>query len=131
MHVCFNYNQLGYFKAGCPLLNHAGAIQAPTPATLRIIDGHQGRAEAPMVKGRAFQLMAEEAKEALDIVVGTFLVNSMHALVFYDSRASHSFISLRFSKNFTNAIGDLDHPLKVEIVDDRTVKASKIYRSCT
>lgn len=57
--------------------------------------------------------------------------NSIPAIVLFDSGASHSFIYLKFRKGFNNTIGDLDNPLRVEIVDDRTVKASKIYHSCT
>lgn len=89
------------------------------------------RAEAPGANWRAFQLTAEEAKEAPDVIVGTFLVNSMPALVLFYSRASHSFVSLRLSKNFNHAIGNLDHPLRVEIVDDRMINALKFYRTCT
>ncbi|KAI3522318.1 hypothetical protein L1887_11858 [Cichorium endivia] len=57
-----------------------GGVQAPTPATLRITDGRQGRAEAPKGKGRAFQLTAEEACTAPDVVTGTFLSYCGHGL---------------------------------------------------
>lgn len=70
--------------------------------------------------------MVEEAKEALDIVADMFLVNSMPISVLFDSGASHYFISLRFRKNFSHAIGNLDHPLRVEIADDRLINASKV-----
>ena len=43
------------------------------PATLRITDGSQGRAEPPKARGRAFQLTAEEAKTTPDVVAGMFL----------------------------------------------------------
>jgi hypothetical protein len=35
----------------------------------------------------------EEAQEALDVVVGMFLVNDTSTVVMFDSTASHSFIS--------------------------------------
>lgn len=54
MCVYFNYKQLKHFKAECPLQKQIGEMQAPEPATLRIIEGHQWRVEAPMAKGRAF-----------------------------------------------------------------------------
>jgi hypothetical protein len=39
---------------------------------------------------------AEEAAEAPDIVLGTFLVNSTPARVLFDSGASHSFVTENF-----------------------------------
>jgi hypothetical protein len=36
----------------------------------------------------------EEAQEAPDIVIGMFLINDTSAVVLFDSRASHSFISV-------------------------------------
>jgi hypothetical protein len=38
----------------------------------------------------------EEAQEAPDVVIGMFLVNDTSAVVLFDSRASHSFISATF-----------------------------------
>jgi hypothetical protein len=38
----------------------------------------------------------EEAQEALDIVIGMFLINDTSAVVMFDSRASHSFISATY-----------------------------------
>jgi hypothetical protein len=35
----------------------------------------------------------EEAQEAPDVVIGMFLVNDTSAVLLFDSRASHSFIS--------------------------------------
>jgi hypothetical protein len=38
-------------------------------------------------------VVVEEAQEAPDVVIGMFLVNNTSAIVVFDSRASHSFIS--------------------------------------
>ena len=39
----------------------------------------------------------EEAQNALDIILGTFPINTIPAMVLFDSGASHSFISKRFA----------------------------------
>ena len=41
------------------------------------------------------------------------------------------FVSLALSKRFAGALGELDRPLDVEIVDDRTVKVMRVHRDCT
>ena len=45
-------------------------MAALAPTTLRINDGHQGKAEAPVVKGKSFQLTTDEAHVAPDVVTG-------------------------------------------------------------
>ena len=49
-------------------------MAAPTPATLRITDGRQGRTEAPMEKSRVFHLTVEEARAAPDVVMSMYLL---------------------------------------------------------
>ena len=50
--------------------------------------------------------------------------------VFFDSGATQSFVSLALSKKFRDTPGTLDSPLEVEIADDRTVSAVRVYRDC-
>ncbi|KAL7606504.1 uncharacterized protein LOC111918954 [Lactuca sativa] len=97
---------------------------------MRITDSRPVKVEAPTVKSRAFQLTNEEARAAPDVVAGTFLVNVMSAHVLFDSGATRSFVSLALSQKFRNAPGTLDTPFEVEIADDRTVSAARVYRDC-
>jgi hypothetical protein len=39
----------------------------------------------------------EEAQEAPDVVIGMFLINDTSAVVLFDFRASHSFISVAYA----------------------------------
>ena len=48
-------------------------MAAPAPTTLRITDGRRGRAEMSVAKSRVFQLTAEEAQAAPDVVTGMYL----------------------------------------------------------
>ncbi|XP_052622888.1 uncharacterized protein LOC111885268 [Lactuca sativa] len=118
--ICFQCNQRGHKRSQFPSLAAAGKVMAPAPATLRITDGRQGRAETLVAKSRTFQLTTEEARAAPDVVTGSFLVNDISAMVLFDSGATRSFVSLALRKRFSRASGELDCPLYVEIVDDRT-----------
>ena len=80
MRLCYHCDQVGHLKANYPLLA-AKPAQAPTPATLRIIDGRQGRAEPPRAQGCAFQLTIKKARVTLDVVDGMFL--SLILLIIY------------------------------------------------
>jgi hypothetical protein len=46
--------------------------------------------------GRVNHVTAEEAQGDKDVVLGTFLINSVPATVLFDSGASHSFITEQF-----------------------------------
>ena len=59
--------------------------------------------------------------------LGTFLVNGLSAHVLFYSGATGSFVSLALSKKFRDALGTLDSPLKVEIMDDRTVSVTRVF----
>jgi hypothetical protein len=48
------------------------------------------------VHGKVNHVTVEEAQEALDVVIGTFSVNDISAVVLFDSGASHSFISAAY-----------------------------------
>jgi hypothetical protein len=58
--------------------------------------GRNQKTQANNARGRLNHVTAEEAAEAPDVVLGTFLVNSIPARVLFDSGASHSFITEHF-----------------------------------
>jgi hypothetical protein len=54
------------------------------------------RSQENYMHGRLNHVTAEEAQGDKDVVLGTFLINSVPATVLFDSGASHSFITERF-----------------------------------
>ena len=67
-------------KAQCPLLA-ARPVHAPAPATLRLTDGGQGRAEPLKAKGRVYQLMAEETGTVPKVMAGMYFLLSLFIFV--------------------------------------------------
>ena len=49
------------------------------------------------IRGRSFQMTKSEAEALPDVVTGTFLINSLHAKVLFDSGANFSFVSPSFA----------------------------------
>ncbi|XP_023743042.1 uncharacterized protein LOC111891204 [Lactuca sativa] len=128
--ICFQCNQRGHKRSQCPSMAAIGQVLALAPATLRITDGRQDRAEKPVAKRRSFQLTAEEARASPDVVTGSFLANNISPMVLFDLGVTKSFVSLALGKQFSGAPGELDCPLDVEIVDDRTVRVVRVHQSC-
>jgi pyruvate/2-oxoacid:ferredoxin oxidoreductase alpha subunit len=48
------------------------------------------------VHGKVNHVAVEEAQEASDMVIGMFFINDTSAVVLFDSRVSHSFISATY-----------------------------------
>lgn len=59
--ICFFCNHRGLKKANCSSLAATGPVVAPSPATLQITNGHQGKAVVPVMRSIAFQLIVEDA----------------------------------------------------------------------
>ncbi|KAJ9566564.1 hypothetical protein OSB04_002530 [Centaurea solstitialis] len=125
--LCFRCYQPGHFISECPMTS--GSTQTTGTAPVKAAEtGASKKPEIPKSRARVFHLTAEEAKEEPDVVTGTFLVNSLPALVLFDSGASKSFVSSSFCKGFTNVMGRLDKPLKVEIAAEEYRLCSDVYR---
>ncbi|KAJ9548849.1 hypothetical protein OSB04_021392 [Centaurea solstitialis] len=125
--LCFRCYQLGHFISECPMTS--GSTQTTETVPVKAAEtGASKKPEIPKSRARVFHLTTEEAKEEPDVVTGTFLVNSLPALVLFDSGASKSFVSLSFIKGFSNVMGRLDKPLKVEIVAEEYRLCSDVFR---
>ena len=93
---------MGHKKANCPRLSAAlaaASVVAPTPATSRVADGWKVKAEVPVVRSRAFQLTAEEAR-ATPVVTGSFHVNGIPVQVLFDSVPPDHLSLLRSTRGF-------------------------------
>ena len=96
LNVCFRCNKPGHRMAECPEATGDSGRPAWQPP-LRITEGEKGKKpEVPKPRGRAFQMTVEEAKKEPDVIAGPFIVNSLPALVLFDSGASKSFVSTTF-----------------------------------
>src|SRR3954463_3947075 len=71
---------------------------------------------------------AEEAQEALDVVMGMFSVNSVLARVLFDSGASHSFVTEEFACTSKIQPTKLKHVMIVQIPGS-TTKARQICKA--
>lgn len=107
--TCFHCNETGHYANKCPKKQQSATPIRPAsgvPAT-----GGTPKPAGQFTKGRVNHVTAEEAQTAPDVVLGTFLVNSIPASVLFDSGASHSFVSNKFVGKNGLPISPLSNPM--------------------
>jgi hypothetical protein len=94
---CFTCGEKGHFTNQCPnLRNRPPLAAASTPAPTHGANSVSVPARQNFVHGKVNHVAVEEAQEAPDVVIGTFSVNDLSAVVLFDSGASHFFISVAY-----------------------------------
>lgn len=67
----------------------------------------------------------------IHVLLGTFLVNSLAALVLFDSGVSQSCVSSTISRIFDIPLDALEHPMRIPIAGKDKVPVSNIFHDCT
>ncbi|XP_015623718.2 uncharacterized protein [Oryza sativa Japonica Group] len=133
------YHQLmGHYARQCPQnptntnSGHANGSTARTPTLAAAqsrpssqASGQGSRASNNFGRGRVNHIQAETAQDAPDVVMGMFSVNSVPAIVLFDSGAFHSFISQAFVKRNGWKTQNLRVPMIVHS-PGRNIRATQI-----
>ena len=100
--TCYKCQNTGHFANECPEKKNAN-------------ENGNGSGSKPNIfnKAKVNHISVEEAHEAPDAVIGTFRVNSIPAVVLFDTGASHSFISRAFVGRHGLVTRTLTNPLLV------------------
>jgi hypothetical protein len=94
---CFACGEKGHFAIQCPNpRGHPPPTAASTPTPTHGTNSVAVVARQNYVLGKVNHVAVEEAQEAPDVVIGTFSINNLSAVVLFDSGASHSFISTAY-----------------------------------
>nr|AAN01260.1 Putative retroelement [Oryza sativa Japonica Group]AAP53141.1 retrotransposon protein, putative, Ty3-gypsy subclass [Oryza sativa Japonica Group] len=111
--VCFNCGDPGHYADKCP-----------KPRRVKVVPA-QNNSAVSASKARVNHVAAAEAQDAPDVILGTFLVNSVPATVLFDSGATHSFLSMSFAGNHGMEVEDLRRPLMVSTPSNQALSLQR------
>ncbi|GKE19265.1 putative reverse transcriptase domain-containing protein [Tanacetum coccineum] len=127
--ACYECGSTDYLKPACPRLNRA---QGPGENCLNQVvvnKGGQGHGnQGNQARGRAFMLGAEEARQDLNIVTGTFPLKNHFATTLFDSGANYSFVSTTFIPLLGIKPSELGFRYEIKIASGQLVEIDKVIK---
>ncbi|GKD12321.1 putative ribonuclease H-like domain-containing protein, partial [Tanacetum coccineum] len=131
VRACYECGSTDHVRSACPRLNRAQEPEGNRPNQVAANNGGQGRGnQGNQARGRAFMLGAEEARQDLNIVTGTFTLNDHFATTLFDSGADYSFVSTTFIPLLGLEPNDLGFRYEIEIASGQLVEIDKVIKGC-
>jgi hypothetical protein len=110
---CFKCGERGHLTNACPK-PRAHPNQTPAAQSTPSHDNSTPMiARQNFARGRINHVAIEDAQEAPDVVLGTFLANSNTIIILFDSGASHSFISAEYVAKYNLPVSLLKYRMVV------------------
>jgi hypothetical protein len=100
--TCFKCSQFGHYANACPM----GISSTPVP------NKQQSHGKGFII-ARVNQVSAEATAYGADIAIGMFYINAIPLALLFDSGATHSFISARFSTTNELPLQNMKTPMVV------------------
>nr|GEY98843.1 hypothetical protein [Tanacetum cinerariifolium] len=121
--VCFDYCGPDHYKSACLRLNRAQVQGGNRPnQAISIEEGQGHRNNRNSTRGRAFVMGAEEARQDSNIVMGTFSLNNLYAMMLFDFGVDYSFVSTTFVPLLDIKPNSLGFSYEIEIASRQLVE---------
>ncbi|GJZ13854.1 putative reverse transcriptase domain-containing protein [Tanacetum coccineum] len=131
VRACYECGSTDHVKASCPRLNQAQRPGGNHQNQVMAVNGGHGRGnQGNQVRGRAFMLGAEEARQDPNIMTGTFTLNDHFSTTLFDSGADYSFVSTTFIPLLDIEPSELGFSYEIEIASGQLVEIDKVIKGC-
>ncbi|GJU50413.1 putative reverse transcriptase domain-containing protein [Tanacetum coccineum] len=131
VRACYECGSTDHVRLACPIMNRAQGPEENHPNQVAANNRGQGHGnQGNQVRGRAFILGVEEARQDPNIVTGTFTLNNHFATTLFDSGANYSFVSTTFIPLLGIEPNDLGFRYGIKIASGQLVEIDKVIKGC-
>nr|GEW63759.1 zinc finger, CCHC-type [Tanacetum cinerariifolium] len=127
--ACFECGGMNHCKKTSSRLNRAPRPGGNRPNQAIVVEGRLGRGNnADQARGRTFMIGVREARQDLNIVTGTFTLESHYATTLFDYSADYSSVSTTFMPLLDIELSHLHFSYKIKIASGQLVEINKVIR---
>nr|GEX15364.1 hypothetical protein [Tanacetum cinerariifolium] len=131
VRACYKCGSTDHVRSACPRWNRAQGPRGNCPNQVVSNNEGQGRGnQENQARCRAFMLGAEEARQDLNIVTGTFTLNDHFATTLFDSGADYNFVSTTFIPLLGIEPSELGFKYEIKIASWQLVEIDKVIKGC-
>ncbi|GJR15450.1 putative reverse transcriptase domain-containing protein [Tanacetum coccineum] len=131
VRVCYECGSTDHVRPAFPRLNRAQGPGGNHPNQVAANNGGLGcENQGNQARGRSFMFGAEEARQDLNIMTGTFNLNNHFTTALFDSDADYSFISTTFIPLLGIDPSELNFRYEIEIASWHLVEIDKVIKGC-
>ncbi|GJS84754.1 putative reverse transcriptase domain-containing protein [Tanacetum coccineum] len=131
VRACYECGSTDHVRPAFPRWNRAQELGENHPNQVAANNGGPSHGnQGNQARDRAFMLGAEEARQDLNIVTGTFTLNNQFATTLFDSGADYSFVSTTFVPLLGLEPIDLGFKYEIEITSGQLVEIDKVIKGC-
>ncbi|GKD74679.1 putative reverse transcriptase domain-containing protein, partial [Tanacetum coccineum] len=131
IRACYERGSTDHVRSACPRLNRAQGPEENRPNQVAANNrGHGHGNQGNQARGRAFMLGAEEARQDLNLMTGTFTLNIHFATTLFDSGVDYSFVSTTFMPLLGLESSDLGFEYEIEIASGQLVEINRVIKGC-
>ncbi|GJS49782.1 putative reverse transcriptase domain-containing protein [Tanacetum coccineum] len=131
VRACYECGSTNHVRSACPRLNRAQGPKENHPNQVAANNRGQGHGnQGNQARGRAFMLGAEEARQNLNIVTGTFTLNNHFTTTLFDSGAYYSVVSTTFIPLLGLEPSKLGFKYEIKIASGQLVEIDKVIKGC-
>ncbi|GKD29748.1 putative reverse transcriptase domain-containing protein [Tanacetum coccineum] len=125
--TCFNCTSLGHLAKDCRgMRRKVNHVNARNPTVRSCYEC----GSTNHVRGKAFMLGAEEARQDPNIMMGMFTLNNHFATTLFDSGADYSFVSTTFIPVLGIEPNELGFRYEIKIASGQLVEIDKVIKGC-
>ncbi|GKC31504.1 putative reverse transcriptase domain-containing protein [Tanacetum coccineum] len=132
--VCYNCQRPGHMARDCRTpVRHAELIRAVRPRDgnqLALKENRNTQGNENRARGRAFNVNVVDALQDPNVVTGTYSLNSLNAIVLFDSGADFSFVSTKFAPLLNEKPSIANPGYVLEVANGKKEEVDRIFHGC-